>query len=60
MKTEATKQLEKLLKGKFKSGNDFFVFECTIGWMGKEIVDIAKNYINKVGGFEKLAEWGLY
>ena len=24
-----------------------------------EIVDIAKNYINKVGGFEKLAEWGL-
>jgi S-adenosylmethionine synthetase len=25
-----------------------------------EIVDIAKNYINKVGGFEKLAEWGLY
>ena len=25
-----------------------------------EIVDIAKNYINDVGGFEKLAEWGLY
>ena len=25
-----------------------------------EIVDIAKNYINSIGGFEKLAEWGLY
>ncbi len=39
MKTETTKQLEKLLKGKFKIGNDFFVFECTIGWNGREIVD---------------------
>lgn len=25
-----------------------------------EIVKIAKNYIDKIGGFEKLAEWGLY
>ena len=25
-----------------------------------EIVDIARNYINSIGGFEKLAEWGLY
>lgn len=25
-----------------------------------EIVNIAKDYINKIGGFEKLAEWGLY
>lgn len=25
-----------------------------------EIVNIAKEYINKIGGFEKLAEWGLY
>ena len=25
----------------------------------KEIVDIARNYINKIGGFEKFAEWGL-
>ena len=24
------------------------------------IVDIAKKYINSIGGFEKLAEWGLY
>lgn len=39
MKTDATLQLEKLLNGKFKRGNDFFVFECTIGWMGNEIVD---------------------
>ena len=26
----------------------------------KEIVEIARNYINEIGGFEKLAEWGLY
>lgn len=25
-----------------------------------EIVNIAKDYINSIGGFEKLAEWGLY
>lgn len=25
-----------------------------------EIVEIAKNYIESIGGFEKLAEWGLY
>ena len=25
-----------------------------------EIVDIARNYIKSVGGFEKFAEWGLY
>lgn len=26
----------------------------------KEIVEIAKEYINKLGGFEKFAEWGLF
>lgn len=26
----------------------------------KEIVNIAREYINKIGGFEKFAEWGLY
>ena len=26
----------------------------------EEIVEIARNYINKIGGFEKFAEWGLY
>jgi S-adenosylmethionine synthetase len=26
----------------------------------KEIVEIAREYINSVGGFEKFAEWGLY
>ena len=25
-----------------------------------EIVEIARKYINNIGGFEKLAEWGLY
>ena len=41
-------------------------FTCAIGDEhidGKpysEIVEIARNYINKVGGFEKFAEWGLF
>ena len=26
----------------------------------EEIVEIAKEYINKIGGFEKFAEWGLF
>ena len=26
----------------------------------EEIVEIARNYINSVGGFERFAEWGLY
>ncbi len=26
----------------------------------EEIVNIAKNHIDSIGGFEKLAEWGLY
>ena len=26
----------------------------------KEIVETARDFINKLGGFEKLAEWGLY
>lgn len=25
-----------------------------------EIVEIARDYINKIGGFEKFTEWGLY
>lgn len=42
MKTERTKRLEQLLRAKFNSRNDFFVFECTIGWYGSEIVDCIK------------------
>lgn len=42
MKTERTKRLEQLLRNKFNSRNDFFVFECTIGWYGSEIVDCIK------------------
>ncbi len=26
----------------------------------EEIIEIARNYINKIGGFEKFAEWGLF
>lgn len=39
MKTETTKRLEELLANHFNKRNDFYVFECTIGWYGKEIVD---------------------
>ena len=42
MKTERTKRLEQLLRNKFNNRNDFFVFECTIGWYGSEIVDCIK------------------
>ncbi len=39
MKTETTKRLEQLLANRFKKRSEFYVFECTIGWYGKEIVD---------------------
>lgn len=39
MKTQRTKDLEKLLASKFNDRNDFYVFECTLGWYGSEIVD---------------------
>lgn len=42
MKTERTKKLERLLANKFEPRNDFYVFECTIGWYGEEIVDCIK------------------
>lgn len=42
MKTETTLKLEKLLQQKFNTRNDFYVFECTIGWYGSEIVDCIK------------------
>lgn len=39
MKTQRTKDLEKLLAQHFNDRNDFYVFECTLGWYGSEIVD---------------------
>lgn len=39
MKTQRTKDLEKLLANRFNDRNDFYVFECTLGWYGSEIVD---------------------
>lgn len=39
MKTQKTKDLEKLLTKHFNNRNDFYVFECTLGWYGSEIVD---------------------
>ncbi len=34
--------------------------EYVDGKLYSEIVDIAREYINSIGGFEKLAEWGLF
>ena len=39
MKTTKTKSLERLLSNHFERGSEFYVFECTYGWAGKEIVD---------------------
>lgn len=39
MKTNTTKILEKLLENHFKNRSEFYVFECTYGWFGNEIVD---------------------
>lgn len=53
MKTEITTKLEKLLEKKFNPRNDFFVFECTYGWYGREIVDcIMYNCQREVYCFE--------
>lgn len=46
-KTETTKQLEELLYRKFNHRRDFFVFECTIGWYGREIVDCISYDCNR-------------
>ena len=39
------------------------VLKPDFGWYNEpqqtEIVEIARNYINSKGGFEKFAEWGL-
>lgn len=51
---------------KAQEDNKIIELSCAIGDEyvdGKpysEIVKIAKEYINDIGGFEKLAEWGLY
>ena len=51
---------------KAQKENKIINISCAIGdeyLDGKpysEIVEIAKNYINEIGGFEKFAEWGLY
>ena len=51
---------------KAQEENKIIELSCAIGDEkvdGKEyseIVNIARNYINEIGGFEKLSEWGLY
>ena len=51
---------------KAQETNSVVEISCAIGDVyvdGKkysEIVEIASNYIKSIGGFEKLAEWGLY
>lgn len=51
---------------KAQETNSIVEISCAIGDVyvdGKkysEIVEIARDYIDSIGGFEKLAEWGLY
>lgn len=53
MKTQRTKDLERLLAKRFNDRNDFYVFECTYGWYGHEIVDcIMYNCQREVHCFE--------
>lgn len=47
MKTERTKRLEELLANHFNNRNEFYVFECTIGWYGNEIVDCIMYNCNR-------------
>ena len=43
-----------------KSIEEFGMNDTIDGKPYSEIVEIARDYINKIGGFEKFAEWGLY
>ncbi len=51
---------------KAQKENKIVKISCAIGdylvdnKLYSEIVEIAKNYIKKIGGFEKFAEWGLF
>ena len=47
-KTETTKALEQLLENHFEPRRDFYVFECTLGWYGHEIVDCVMYDTNRV------------
>lgn len=52
-KTQTTRMLEKLLSEHFNRFSEFFVFECTYGWAGKEIVDaIMYNNEREVSCYE--------
>lgn len=48
------------------SNNEVVKISCAIGDKEvdgrpyEEIVNIAKDYIESIGGFEKFAEWGLF
>ena len=55
-----------VINSRLKSNNlNYQNFYCAIGdemidgRPYSEIVEIAHNYINQIGGFEKFAEWGL-
>ena len=43
-----------------KKSIEQFGMDDPIGIWKDEIVEIAREYIQKQGGFEKFAEWGLY
>ena len=39
---------------------DVVADEFVDGLPYEEIVKVAENFINEIGGFERLAEWGLF
>ena len=51
---------------KAQETNEVVKISCAIGDKEvdgrpyEEIVNIAKDYIESIGGFEKFAEWGLF
>ena len=51
-----TIQQYKTIKGQAVKGN---IADTVDGRPYEKIVEIARNYIRSVGGFEKFAEWGL-
>lgn len=47
-KSKTTKKLESMLEQKFDERSDFYVFECTYGWAGNEIIDCVMYDTNRV------------
>ena len=38
----------------------FRIYRCKVNEVDPRVVEVAKNYIDQIGGYEALAEWGLW